>query len=85
VEDNSIYFPEKACTLLNELVAVLRKHVINVETYADIGPNPTPKEIKERREAVTAAFDAFHNEIPKVKKAIALEFRKMLGVESSEP
>lgn len=84
VERHSIYLPEQTCTLLTKLVVTIKKHVGLVELWGDIGPDPFPEDVKDRRETVMAAVEAFHKDIPEVKKALEAEFRKMLGVESSQ-
>jgi hypothetical protein len=84
VETHQIYLPERICGLLANFIDVLRKAVIGVYVYGGID-YPNPQTLKERKETFMAAYEAFKNDLPVAKQALVDEFRKILGVENSNP
>ncbi len=60
----------------------VRKPVIDVWVYGGID-YPNEQTLRERKEAFMTAYEEFKNDIPEARKALANEFRKLLGVENS--
>jgi hypothetical protein len=73
-----IYIPEHICGLLDQMVDEISKQTITVDVYRE-GYCPTPRSAEDRRNAMVNAVKAYEQEIPRLKKAIDAEFRKLLG------
>jgi len=82
-ETSRIYLPEHVCVLLEKVVSAIRSPVVGVFVYSDVNNFAPAAVLEEKRDAFMKAFNAFEAEIPTAKKALADEFRKMLGVEDS--
>jgi hypothetical protein len=73
-----IYIPEHLCELLDKMVDEISRQTVVVDVYRD-GYSPTSQALAERNKAMIDAVRAYEQEIPKLKKAVDTEFRKLLG------
>jgi hypothetical protein len=68
-----------ACDSLEAFVNAIRKPVIEVFVFGR-PDHANVQSMKERNDAVKAAFEAFRSDIPAARKTLEGECRRLLGV-----
>ena len=84
IEKRRLYLPEPICALLKSCLDPMQDHVIRLGVYGTIVPL-TPEQRIEKHELFMAAHKAFVEELPKARRLLEDEFRKILGGEKSHP
>src|SRR6266571_633038 len=80
IEQHRIYLPDSVCMLLDEFVGIVRGNVYVAGIFGRI-EYPTEQTIQQSRDAFTKGYEEFEKEIPEARRALEIEFRKILGVE----
>ena len=83
IEQHRIYLPDSVCTLLDKFVAQVRQHVVAAGVFGSV-KNWNEQTLQQSHDAFTKAYEEFENDIPAARKALEIEFRKMLGVERDQ-
>lgn len=83
VDTHRIYLPEAVCASLDNFTGMIRKKVIGVGVYSRI-EFPTGDSLKTYGEELMSAVRAFEEDIPRLRKVLESEFRKILGAEPPE-
>ena len=82
LEASRIYLPERIYVLLASVINSLRRPGIDILTFSRVNQYARPEVQKEKNDSIIAAVKAFEAEIPAAQKALADEFRNLLGVDN---
>jgi hypothetical protein len=78
-----VYLPETVCASVDNFVEAVRSKVIYAGVYGR--ESTSVKHLEKYEEILLKACEVFQKEIPALRKALEVEFRKMLGVEDFPP
>ena len=80
IDQHRIYLPESVCTLLDKFVGDIRRivHATGIFTHVQY---PTVETLQQSEKTFTKAYEEFEKDIPAARRALEIEFRKILGVE----
>lgn len=79
-EKNKIYLPEELCAQIDEFLKNMRKEAIGFGVYVQYGEERLPDHtLRAMHEKWTAASTYFDTEVPKAKKALENELRRLIG------
>ena len=81
VERHRIFLPTEICDMLENHLHDIRVAVHLAGAYGGERSTFIPRVADQGYEAFTKIYEAFTVGIPKARKALETEFRKMLGVE----
>ena len=79
-EQHRIWLPTKLCGPLENFAKQLRDPTIHLGVYLRI-KNPTEKTLQEQQEAWAKAAETVSGDITKIRSAIEVEFRTLLGAD----
>jgi hypothetical protein len=80
IERHRIYLPDSICTMLDNFAGYVRGNVRAVGIFGHF-EHPSEEILQLRHDAFLQAYDEFESDIPAARRALEIEFRKMLGVE----
>ena len=76
---NRIFLPDAVCDQIEDFLKGMRSRAITIGVYADVNQFAPGHVHREKIEKWIAASEYFDSEVPKARKAIENEFRKLLG------
>jgi hypothetical protein len=81
IDANKIFIPASVCGMLNEYMRSLNHAVINTQAYAAVEASEVSSldELRKGTEALRQAHITFEDQVPKLRGALEMEFRALLG------
>lgn len=84
IETNFPFLPSNVCEMLKRYIDTLSRHVNKMGVYYAVDAQQADFR-RERIDASIGALEASEKEIPAIRKELDDAFRKILGVENSNP
>jgi gas vesicle protein len=80
-ERRRIYLPPPICASLDEFQKTLHKAVTAVDVYSEVTSSASERVVGDREQAIFGAVQAIEEKIPKMRRDLEDEIRRMLGGE----
>ncbi|MEZ7910448.1 MAG: hypothetical protein QMB55_01335 [Propionivibrio sp.] len=84
-DKNRIYLPANLCQQIDELLQAMRSKVIGFGIYAHREDSELPEQtLTKKHESWSEASEHFNSAVPKARKALEEELRKIIGSEAKD-